>query len=542
MRYRVLTVGSLVLVMVVTASTIMRSAQRQSPTCATGIILLPTNVNGRIEICGALSGQAPQLDRQLNEIVTALGAQRAELDRLIRGINGVGGGLGGDRQAKLLATLSSRLAAQQQAGQQEVQRQVAALAESVDALRDQLLQSLADRASSDKAREAMDGPVGDAIAELNFGSARQQLENITAQLQKIDAKVGDIQRTLDRQTWTLQNISSALVAGDTRFLQQLPTAQIPPSVFAEALSMPSGDTYASARFFENTRQSPSAMAWLNEAITNGLSPNLVVRGTAYRREALLNSALRAGNRPATELLLRRGASPHAYQELERTRFGDARFLFPLLHIARSDAFSLQDKRELVNAFVGAGVVIPAVLRPRGNRGWSGVMAAVAEQRELLERLGIAVAESPSCCTSESAKLCARFQAPGAAAWCQSLSKMPRYVTPATEGPNNLPLQSVELRYLLDITDNSAFFLGVEAETYDPDYVVVEVARDGSQWTVLKHRSAFSGLNGCNDQTASFSSTYCWKRVTLRKTANSNRLQADQDRLWIWEFLTPFPRR
>ena len=81
--------------------------------------------------------------------------------------------------------------------------------------------------------------------------------------------------------------------------------------------------------------------WLGTALDRGLDPNATIKGAYYRKEGLLNSAIRAGNADAAEMLLDKGASPHAYQDLWLTPSSIPRFVLPFNAVIEHESLTAE---------------------------------------------------------------------------------------------------------------------------------------------------------------------------------------------------------
>lgn len=163
-------------------------AQSQQASCENGIVRLPSNVNGQITICSELVSQVPALARQLNDLAAAQNLQQKntqELVKLIKNLNVVGRNLGTDRQAQMLNTLSLQLGADNGTAVQE-------LTDRLDELKDLLLEKLSDSGTEERTKVAINGPVGDAIAQLDVPKADSLLEDIQAQLHGIGNEVSEV--------------------------------------------------------------------------------------------------------------------------------------------------------------------------------------------------------------------------------------------------------------------------------------------------------------------------------------------------------------
>src|SRR5579859_3700452 len=146
-------------------------------------------------------------------------------------------------------------------------------------------------------------------------------------------------------------VLGALSSADASALRNLTAASMPAATIEEALRQRSGDGKSSIarRFFENSIRAADAVAWFDAALGAGVDPNLTIPTEYYEQEGILHEAMRAGNLSATKALLRRGASPHAYQNLFLTTSPQVRFLFPLRFVADDDRLTLTEKQDIARA-------------------------------------------------------------------------------------------------------------------------------------------------------------------------------------------------
>ncbi len=173
-------------------------ASAQQSGCDQGVIRLPNNVNAPFEVCPPLAAQAPALAGQLAEITKTLGTEKAELNeirQLVKSLNSVSQNIGAQRQGELLRNLSSQLAISQQGGKAKTAQEISTLSDGFDGVKDKLVSMLTDKTTADKTSAAVDGPVGDAIAKLDFTGAQNQLDDIRQQLKAIHAEVGEVNQT-----------------------------------------------------------------------------------------------------------------------------------------------------------------------------------------------------------------------------------------------------------------------------------------------------------------------------------------------------------
>ena len=180
----------------------------------------------------------------------------------------------------------------------------------------------------------------------------------------------------------VSSVKNALMSIDVDVLKLLTAARIQPSVIEEAFRQTVGAEGATVarRFFENSGRSPEALKWFDSALADGVNPNFTVPNDYYERQGVLLEAIRAANVPAIKMLLERGASPHAYQNLFLTSYPLTRFLYPLRFIADDDRLDADQKQDLAKAFLKAGVVVPKVIDP-GQSGWPSVMYEAKNLRD-----------------------------------------------------------------------------------------------------------------------------------------------------------------
>ena len=180
----------------------------QQNNCENGIVRLPTGVNGQITLCPAISAQSPALDKQLADLQKAVAGQQSEMKellRLVRTVNTVSQNLGTARQTELLQNIYARLQTVSTTAQPSPNTRLDARLDDLNTgfenVQGQMLSVLSDPAIADKATTAMQGPVGDAIARLDFTTAGDQLADIRAQLKAISTQVNEVNdRTKDIAT------------------------------------------------------------------------------------------------------------------------------------------------------------------------------------------------------------------------------------------------------------------------------------------------------------------------------------------------------
>lgn len=513
--------------------------------CDNGIVRMASGETGRVTVCPAINSQAPALARQLEELRKAVSdqsSQMAKLQSLVRSLNSVGRNLGVARQTQLLENISTRLTAAHNSGGSQLEARIANLAEDLEAMQEQMLAVLSNPATAPKASAALQGAVGDSLARLDFTTAHDQLEDIRLQLHQIhttvdevNAKATNIQNMMEASRISAANIESALVAADTGVLKLVSAPGTSTKVLEAILRKPTADGKATVgqRFLEVSIGSEDAMSWFDSQLSAGLDPELTLPGDSYKEEALLVKAMRAGNVAAMKILLRHGASPHAYQNLAQTPWPSPRFVFPISAIAADNRLTLKQKQELVAEFSRDGVIIPAV-RHRGD--YSSVMFEVNELSEKVPSIiATTLRPSPTLCEQLVTPVCRRATEREKEDWCGFVAKIPRSLTAVGLTGESRPIFNLELQYLLSVAHGRAYFLAFDPLPMRMDYVVVEVSKDGSSWIVERFSGRDSDLGGACDQVdAQYTPDYCWRRVSLHRVGGSDQVQSDVIPSWKWK--------
>jgi hypothetical protein len=323
----------------------------------------------------------------------------------------------------------------------------------------------------------------------------------------------------------ITSVKNALVSVDVETLKLLSSAAIQPSMIEEAFRQRAdGTTSVARRFFENSADSAEAMSWFDSAMAR-VDPNLTIPTDYYEREGILTEAMRAGNWTALKVLLARGASPHAYQNLFLTRYPANRFLFPLQYIADDDRLGLKEKQDLAKTFLAAGAVVPRTIPPTGGMGWKSVMYVAKQlQDETAPKLGMALPASPDFCAQQPNPICRQASSRLGDDWCAIVAAVPKKLTYAG-GASATPLYDVRLEYLLSIAGNKMYFLGLTKEI-GYEYVLVEVSKDASSWTVLKLMSPEAGMGLCKKEADGIQADECWRRIALRRVAGKDEMRFD----------------
>ena len=329
-----------------------------------------------------------------------------------------------------------------------------------------------------------------------------------------------------RQHVDMATLAGALASADVGALKSF--AAVPASNVEEALRQRSGDgkSTTARRFFENSIRSSEAVAWFEAALGAGVDPNMTVPSAEYVQEAVLTEAMRAGNVAATKALLRKGASPHAYQNLFLTTSTQPRFLFPLRFIAEDDRLALNEKQDLAKVFLAAGAVVPKAIPPGGSSGWDSTMLAVNNlQDKVAPGLGIKLPPTPNLCEHPAGSICKASSRNGED-WCAIVAATPKKLSFVYGKASSSPLYDVQLEYLIAIAGGKAYYLAL-TKRITWDYVVVEVSKDASSWTVLRMMSPDSGMGICKKDDDGYQPQECWRRIPLRRVAGTDEMRFEE---------------
>jgi hypothetical protein len=79
-----------------------------------------------------------------------------------------------------------------------------------------------------------------------------------------------------------------------------------------------------------------------------------------------------------------------------------------------------------------------------------------------------------------------------------------------------------------------YFLGFDPLPMRMDYVLVEVAKDNSSWTIQRFSGRDADLSGgCNKVDDQYPD-YCWRTFSLHRVPGSDQMQADLSPSWKWK--------
>lgn len=316
--------------------------------------------------------------------------------------------------------------------------------------------------------------------------------------------------------WTAASLASALTSVDREVLDLFLTGGVEPGMLLEAFGTTASDGRLIAEtFFDRGKGNTAALEWLRAMLDRGLDPNATVKGSYYKKEGLLNSAVRAGNAAAVELLLEKGASPHAYQELWFTESAVPRFLFPFNAVVEHGSMSVEEKGRLIKSYLQHGAIIPRIeLTGPGDRGATSHTMAIEALAKSKARAGIELTPAAAGITKGTA-ICSVASKRDKFDWCKLQKELPTHIWVDPMSAKMLhDLYRLELLGMLNVVDGKAYLMGLEQESYGPGLAVVEVSRDGTAWQVFRFMTPQAGMGHCNTDSKGYRPERCWRRIAL----------------------------
>ena len=270
----------------------------------------------------------------------------------------------------------------------------------------------------------------------------------------------------------------------------------PPEVeIALAQKLPGSESGVASQFFSNSRREPDAIEWFKSILADGVNPNLPLAHSYYERQAIIVSALAAGNAPAAIALLEAGASPHAYQSLWLTSYSIPRFLFPLHYLSKSSRLTSEEKKAVGKAYQAAGVCTFTLEAKKGGYSdYFGQISTIAKSHAEAEKtLGISIRKA-----GDARAIGGRVVAENAAKhtgydWGAFLDQVPRKIELDREKDDRCTyFESMELHHLLGVYFDKAYFLGTVPNSYGR-YCLVEISKDVTLWNVYPFMPNGPGL-------------------------------------------------
>ncbi|MBU2676467.1 MAG: serine protease [Gammaproteobacteria bacterium] len=328
-----------------------------------------------------------------------------------------------------------------------------------------------------------------------------------------------------RIDWSSSAIADALSTADIEVLELFSRANVELEKITEALGMTSSRGSSVARaFFDRSNGNNEAIRWLNGELRRGLDANATVKGDYYESEGLLILAVRAGNAAAVKALVEGGASPHAFQDIWFTYYSILRFLSPSYSVYVSDAFSLEEKQELLRLYSEHDVVIP------GIEGFGG--DAMYQMKPFYEVLtntrnlpGIDVMPSPTMCEKPRTSICETATERSGIDWCSISESLPKrvYLEP---GGRSYHFYDLHIIGFLNSEAGKGYFLGVEQLGHFKGPVLVEVSQDGTAWQLYMYMSPQAAMGHCRKDENDYVRENCWRRISMTLDRRNDRMMVE----------------
>lgn len=285
-----------------------------------------------------------------------------------------------------------------------------------------------------------------------------------------------------RKQIDVQNLMFVLANADMDALESYEKEGLMVDAIADAFTRKQvGEERAvAAQFLEASLKQPRALEWLDRQLQRGLDPQLIVPGIVHPRESLLPIAWKVGNVPAMKLLLRRGASPHGFEEIDGDQWPTPRMLYPYYNLLHWDKFTQQQVRELAFAFREAGACMPEAIP---NRGSTSQTNAIEEcYAESKKELGIELSPTPHLWHNQTSIFADETR--HGKGWQEFLINMPKHFAVHEDTPQALAggtLTEMVIRHLLCIVDGRAYFMGFTKRFGRILHLSIETDIEGALW-------------------------------------------------------------
>jgi Domain of unknown function (DUF4062) len=347
---------------------------------------------------------------------------------------------------------------------------------------------------------------------------------------RIEKKVDEI-RSLPADI-RADRLASALAAANSDELRLLRKAGVSIREVQSALSakVPNGQETVAQSFFQSSRGVPDAIAWLKDALKDGLDPNMTIPDRYYQHQAILIYALTTGNADAVIALLEAGASPHPYQNLWLTTYSTPRFLFPYSYLMKNEVFDAGEKSKVARAMQKAGAVItrwePGVARITGPlTEFSGSPAFEEVERTFNQSqkiFGFQLKETPPM-GRQSDSVIAKAIGKKGESWEKFLGEMPLRIisTDYRAEPT-----WIEVRNFIGTYFDRGYFLGTALDQEGQEYALIEISRDHRTWKAYLYIGTRGGMGfakGENGKQVYGSEEWAWRRFDFTYFPEKNEM-------------------
>ena len=302
---------------------------------------------------------------------------------------------------------------------------------------------------------------------------------------RIEERVKEIRSLPTQEKKAL--LTTALAAANTEDLNLLSKAGLKPREveIALGLTLPGSKKNVARQFFESSKREPEAIDWLVSVLAKGVNPNLCLPHYYYEQEAIIVSALAAGNAKAVIALINAGASAHPFQELWLTKYSIPRFLHPFNYLKSNSKFSAEEKKAIADAYLKAGVCKITLQVPKNGFGnYFGQTSAVAKSHESAEKLWGIEFSSPD----DSKPITGEIVALNAKKltghdWPSLFRKIPKhFVLDKDKTGRCTYFEEIKIQHLIGIYHEKAYFLAWVNNRFGR-YALVEVSKSLDLWSI-----------------------------------------------------------
>ena len=137
-------------------------------------------------------------------------------------------------------------------------------------------------------------------------------------------------------------------------------------------------------------------------------------------------------------------------------------------------------------------------------------------------MGIKLTLTPTLCERSATVIC-KVSSKKGEDWCVIVATTPKKLNFVYGKSSTSPLYDVSLVYLIGIAGNKAYYLAL-TKRITWDYVLVEVSKDASSWTVLRMMSPDSGMGLCKKDDNGYQPQECWRRIPLQRIAGTDKMR------------------
>lgn len=263
--------------------------------CGIQGILVPgpgVATSGRIELCSEITRQVPELQAAVDKMSKMLAAsedranERArELQRLLVNMSAASAKVDAKRSTLLAQSLAAELSKTSAKQGPAAMREVRNLSDKVEEIVERIDAASKDARKTEAVRSGLSGPIGDAVAKLDFDQANKLMDGISA-LQK---QLGTVEKKVDVLTSSVQEGNHV-------------------TVLAEASrSKPAGDMgqVAALGALAGQKKTFDGYDFSGMGLMDLQAPSLVAAGADFSLARMTNARLAGANLEGARLLAAR---------------------------------------------------------------------------------------------------------------------------------------------------------------------------------------------------------------------------------------------